>query len=589
MQPESLKISSSPQICTADERTEQRLAYAVVVLAGILALFPLLGLVEIFNVGEGREGMVVNEILDSGNIVLPLRNGTLVPSKPIMFHWIAAALAWPMGEFNVVMLRLPSALAGLGMALLSVYLGSTFGGALAGAAAGLMVISSEGLLAVATEGRVDSVFGFFVALAISVWLGALVTYAKQLPRVPERVYAAIAIITGCAVLTKGPLGLVLVGLVVGAVTLCEFGYKALWHLIRPSWLLALAIPLPWYIVSALRKSNEFVGRQIIYENLRRLTGGEGITPHPFLYYLPQLLAFAAPWSIAFGWMVFWWIKARKVSPLNHPTSTVAFGVRSCTVWLVAPLIFLTIASGKHGAYLMPLLPGLCIATALWLVRVVDWPRRIEFLEHWGYWIAGIIIGVGPLIVALSPYGKDLHRRAGLMARNVIPALESGWLNLVVVYGSLSFLTFWCIRTRHQREGALRQWGPPAIILSIIVFGVDLRVGRAVKGYTHNYRAMAELIKAEVPRDQPLHWVLRTGKMLGVGREDSFDGLFFYLRRHVIMRNSSKNWNDPGMYVARREWVDSQPEEWKRRVTERLTGGRLDDPPSQKLVLFELRG
>jgi 4-amino-4-deoxy-L-arabinose transferase-like glycosyltransferase len=39
--------------------------------------------------GEAREGLVVQDLVARGHWVLPLRNGEL-PSKPPLFHWIAA-------------------------------------------------------------------------------------------------------------------------------------------------------------------------------------------------------------------------------------------------------------------------------------------------------------------------------------------------------------------------------------------------------------------------------------------------------------------------------------------------------------------
>jgi hypothetical protein len=61
---------------------------------------------HIWHHGEAREALVIQDIVENHRWVLPLRNGEL-PSKPILYHWIAALFALPLGlsDFTV---RLPS-------------------------------------------------------------------------------------------------------------------------------------------------------------------------------------------------------------------------------------------------------------------------------------------------------------------------------------------------------------------------------------------------------------------------------------------------------------------------------------------------
>ncbi|TMA98292.1 MAG: hypothetical protein E6J74_01620 [Deltaproteobacteria bacterium] len=61
---------------------------------------------HIWHHGEAREALVIQDIVKNHRWVLPLRNGEL-PSKPILYHWMAASFALPLGlsDFTV---RLPS-------------------------------------------------------------------------------------------------------------------------------------------------------------------------------------------------------------------------------------------------------------------------------------------------------------------------------------------------------------------------------------------------------------------------------------------------------------------------------------------------
>src|SRR5947208_5165152 len=88
-------------------------ATALVALAIVLAALPI-G-TDVYEGGEAREGLVVREMLRTGDWILPLWNGSVVPSKPPLFHWLAAAAAALTGAgVTEHTLRAPSiALAGL--------------------------------------------------------------------------------------------------------------------------------------------------------------------------------------------------------------------------------------------------------------------------------------------------------------------------------------------------------------------------------------------------------------------------------------------------------------------------------------------
>jgi hypothetical protein len=75
--------------------------------------------------------------------------------------------------------------------------------------------------------------------------------------------------------------------------------------------------------------------------------------------------------------------------------------------------------------------------------------------------------------------------------------------------------------------------------------------------------------------------------LGVGRDDSFDTVFFHMNRHVVRRDTEKRWEEPGLYIARRAWVEQQPKEWQARMQVRLEGGKRDDSSEERVLVFDL--
>ena len=88
-------------------------------LCGAVLLYSILqitflGLAAIGGSTEAREAQVVETILREGEWILPLRNG-IIPSKPPLFHWVAALLSILLGGVSEFSVRLPSHLFAVGV------------------------------------------------------------------------------------------------------------------------------------------------------------------------------------------------------------------------------------------------------------------------------------------------------------------------------------------------------------------------------------------------------------------------------------------------------------------------------------------
>ncbi len=106
------------------------LLYALLYLWG-------LGDLPFYTKGEPREATVVWEIYTTGEWILPLRNGHIIPSEPPLFHWLGALISLAWGTVNELTVRLPSAL----LAIVGVLLTYRVGAVLWGVEAGLIRLS----------------------------------------------------------------------------------------------------------------------------------------------------------------------------------------------------------------------------------------------------------------------------------------------------------------------------------------------------------------------------------------------------------------------------------------------------------------
>src|SRR5713226_9365330 len=113
----------------------------------LCALLYLWGLGDLpfYTKGEPREATVVWEIYTSGEWILPLRNGHIIPSKPPLFHWLGTLLS----------IRLPSAVLAIIGVLLTYATGLSLWGVEAGLIAALVLATSFEWVRAATTARVD--------------------------------------------------------------------------------------------------------------------------------------------------------------------------------------------------------------------------------------------------------------------------------------------------------------------------------------------------------------------------------------------------------------------------------------------------
>jgi 4-amino-4-deoxy-L-arabinose transferase-like glycosyltransferase len=304
--------------------------------------------------GEAREGLVVQDIVRHGHWILPRRNGEL-PSKPPLFHWIAAAGARVLGLSDAT-LRLPSALAAWVMAVATLLVGAAAGGGRVGWLAVGALLGMVPFLEAATEARVDMVFSACVVVAIvAFWFW----YRDRRAWTRVLVYAAAA----GAVLAKGPAGGVLPGLVIVVFLARERDLRALralwsWPLVGAS----AGVDLGWYLLAYGRGGEEFLALQIVRENLHRFVGGpdfarsgHGASSRLAVALLTQLL----PWSLALPWAAWCWTRGEREDTLG----------RLLHGWWLTVLVFFTVAAGKRTIYLLPAYPAIAVLAGRALARL----------------------------------------------------------------------------------------------------------------------------------------------------------------------------------------------------------------------------
>jgi 4-amino-4-deoxy-L-arabinose transferase-like glycosyltransferase len=320
-------------------------------LCGVL-YFPYLGNTPLFDKGEPREALAVQDIVQRGEWLFPLKRASAIPSKPPLFHWTAALTYQFTGELDEATIRFPSALyATLGIVIVYL-LGRKLFGAQVALLAGAILSTTMIYQNQAVSARVDMTLCFFVTLSLVLF------YALYRGLLTHPVwYFAFYTLVGLGTLAKGPLGILLPGLVIGVF----LALKTRWDLIakfalHPGVLVTLLLVVGWYGLAITRGGEGFVDRQLLSENVSRFFGGSGHS-HPVYYYLSYLFSLGLPWSLFFPFML--WDSFRRGATGGDDRLFLK-------VWFAVLFLFFSLSAGKRPVYLLPLFPALALLMALWI-------------------------------------------------------------------------------------------------------------------------------------------------------------------------------------------------------------------------------
>lgn len=355
----------------------------LLLLCALLYLWSL-GTVPFYTKGEPREATVVWEIYTSGEWILPLRNGHILPSKPPLFHWLGTIVSFAWGDPSEWTIRLPSALLALIGIALTYGTGVALWGVEAGLMAALIVATSFEWHRAATTARVDMTLTFFM---IAAFLHFLFLYRRRYVR--WNAALLFYILLGLATLAKGPVGAILPGLtvVVFLVAQRDLAFLRQLHLVMGGIVVAM-IAGAWYGLALWEGGWDFFVKQILKENVLRFfntrVGGAG-HEHPFYYFIPNLFLGMAPWSLFFPPLAVFLYQRRHQWAKE--------GLLYFVVWTATVFLFYSAASGKRSVYILPLYPAMALLLAAWWEELRHGKTTVPPLLLW------LIRGSGYLCLA----------------------------------------------------------------------------------------------------------------------------------------------------------------------------------------------
>ena len=374
----------------------------LLILCGWLSLLHL-GRIPFLGKDEPKNAEALREMAERGDWVTTTLRGEPWFDKPILYYWVSLIFFHLLGPGEAAA-RLAPALFGAAGVLLTYGFARFLFDARTAMRAGVILATSLEYFWFSRTAVVDLPLTFCVTLSLAAFYRALEGPGNAL--LWHRVGFAAA---GGAVLAKGPVGIVLPGLVVGAYLIAS---GRLAELRRVPWisgiLCFLLVSGPWYLVVSLRHGQRFWDDFIINRNVNRYLTTVHHHPGPFYYYLPVLILGLFPWGALLPFA------AAKIFGAGWRDLLAArrkFGF--LLLWVLMPLLFFSLAGSKLPSYLLPCFPALAILAAWgWGAAVEEGEDRPSAVRRWA---------VASLLLLFPVLAAAIHLWCRREAPDQIPA------------------------------------------------------------------------------------------------------------------------------------------------------------------------
>jgi 4-amino-4-deoxy-L-arabinose transferase-like glycosyltransferase len=322
-----------------------RRAVPSLVLIACFSFFLGLGRPAISDSDEGFYAEAAREMVEGGDWLTPHFNYAERWQKPVLYYWLTSATYLVAGPSEWAA-RFWSALSGLGLVLVTwAAARRMFAQDDVAWLAGAIVATCAGYFAMARFALPDLPLTFFITLTI--WAGF------------ERKWIVVGLAAGLGFLMKGPVALVVPGVVLAPIWWHERHTLPL--RVRDLTLAAAVgalIGLPWYGAMTLEHGVPYLQSFFVGDNLERFATDRFNEPRGLWFYLPVVIGGIFPWSIYLVTLP--WRSTVAVMRRQRRLTDVEWRLLA---WASLPLLFFTISIGKQPRYILPVLPPLAILLA----------------------------------------------------------------------------------------------------------------------------------------------------------------------------------------------------------------------------------
>lgn len=414
----------------------------------------------------------------TNNWITPYFNGETRFDKPPLIYWLIA-LGYKTIGVNEWAVRLPSAISAIAITIFGFYTLKSFGivnfkqtsfkqqkqlwlSAFIGS--GLMALNPQSIIWGRT-GVSDMLLSCWISFALFCFFWGYVcsnnkskianynvSFLEQRSlsnrlSLPNKWYLAFYLCLSLAVLAKGPVGVVIPGLII----CCFLFYtKQFWQVIKELKLffgaaIFFIITIPWYFLVWLENGQNYLDSFFGYHNFQRFTDVVNGHEAPWYFYFLIVLILFAPWSVylpAAIANVQWWRRKYwiKQSRQNHLAIFAFF-------WFICIFIFFSVSVTKLPSYVLPLIPAASILIALFWSDFITNNSQKEVKNNHSLLVSIILNLILAIALAVAFYlspnwiGKDpaTPKLSRLVSESILPI--SGTIVWGIIAIAIAFLLF----------------------------------------------------------------------------------------------------------------------------------------------------
>ena len=332
-------------------KTHPKILWTTVIVAAIVFFWGL-GSMDLLSLNEGRRALAIQEMVSSGNWLLPHLNGELYLTKPPLLYWLSSSLAfiWGVNEWT---LRLPSALAAIAVLIMVYRYALQQSGKWAALFAVQLLIANLGF---AMLGRRAEIEMLLTALCVGSLLSALQYIQSQ----SSKNWIILSyFLLALALMTKGPLVILLVTLplLIAAIYSKNPHIKAV-LLSGRGWLIFLVVGLTWYAIVSWQLGFDIWATIAKRDMLDKM---QSESAKPILSYLAWI---AVDFMLLIGLFLVG-VKEFFKQQFQQSRQLVLLAAT------ILPLIIFSLFSNKHAKYLLPIYPLIAILLAIKLAAIFD--------------------------------------------------------------------------------------------------------------------------------------------------------------------------------------------------------------------------
>jgi 4-amino-4-deoxy-L-arabinose transferase-like glycosyltransferase len=413
-------------------------------------------------------------MIERGNWITPYFNYELRFDKPVFFYWLIA-LSYKTFGLSEFAARFPSAVMATLTTLMAYLFGRYWLDRRYGFYAALILATSVMFIGIARMSITDmTLCAFMTATTLCLFMAA----HKNL-----KWWLAAGLCSGLAVLTKGPVGIVVPGAIftIYAILIGDWKRCLINRWLPLAVLICLGVALPWYVLAYQQNGQIFLDALFMH-NVTRFSDVVSGHKQPVYFYALVLLGGFMPWTVYLPAAIrqLWQQKAehqQHVQANNYYYLIPLYAV----VWAAFIFIFFTLGHTKLLTYILPLFPALALFVAtVWHSRqeetTFQTPVKWLTIPAWSLILLALISG-GLFITHMD---KLLPREA--------TGVQANGFNLIAVILMLAGLsaTTWLIHKKQFQKALLSQSITLATILIIALQGIIPNISKASQGVMMEY-------------------------------------------------------------------------------------------------------